>query len=36
MTTVGQSCLRTWIATLESYRDGINALLKAARKAASR
>ena len=34
MTASGQSCLRVWIATLEAYRDGINSLLKAARKAA--
>lgn len=35
MTASGRSCLRAWIATLESYRDGINSLLKAARKAAA-
>jgi PadR family transcriptional regulator, regulatory protein PadR len=35
MTASGQSCLHTWIGTLEEYRDGINALLKAARKAVS-
>ncbi|NLX54903.1 MAG: PadR family transcriptional regulator [Planctomycetaceae bacterium] len=34
MTASGQSCLRVWITTLEAYRDGINSLLKAARKAA--
>lgn len=36
LTASGQSCLRTWIATLEEYRDGINALLKNARKAVGR
>jgi len=35
ITGSGESCLRQWIATLEDYRDGINSLLKAARKAVS-
>lgn len=33
ITTAGEQCLRTWIGTLETYRDGINFLLRAARKA---
>jgi DNA-binding PadR family transcriptional regulator len=36
ITAQGASCLRTWIATLEEYREGITSLLKAARKAVSR
>ena len=31
----GQHCLQKWIETLETYRDGITTLLKAARKAAA-
>ncbi|MHB1034744.1 MAG: PadR family transcriptional regulator [Pirellulales bacterium] len=33
LTPAGEHCLRQWILTLEEYRDGINSLLKAARKA---
>jgi DNA-binding PadR family transcriptional regulator len=33
LTAAGQCCLQKWIATLESYRDGITGWLKAARKA---
>jgi poly-beta-hydroxybutyrate-responsive repressor len=33
LTPAGERCLQQWITTLEEYRDGINALLKAARKA---
>jgi DNA-binding PadR family transcriptional regulator len=33
MTKAGGSCLRTWITTLEEYRDGINFLLREARNA---
>ena len=33
LTPAGEHCLRQWIATLEQYREGVNALLKAARKA---
>jgi len=33
LTAAGQDCLRRWVATLETYRDGITGLLKAARKA---
>jgi len=36
LTPVGHQCLRQWIATLEAYRDGILALLKAARRAAEK
>jgi PadR family transcriptional regulator, regulatory protein PadR len=32
ITPAGEGCLRTWVRTLESYRDGINSLLRAARK----
>lgn len=35
LTADGERCLRKWISTLETYRDGITALLKAARKAAA-
>ena len=35
LTPAGQRCLQKWIETLEAYRDGITALLKAARKAAT-
>lgn len=35
ITESGQACLRQWIETLQGYRDGITALLKAARKAAN-
>jgi DNA-binding PadR family transcriptional regulator len=35
LTADGEGCLRKWISTLETYRDGITALLKAARKAAA-
>jgi poly-beta-hydroxybutyrate-responsive repressor len=34
ITPAGQSCLHTWISTLEEYRNGINFLLRAARNAA--
>lgn len=34
LTPAGESCLRTWIKTLEDYRNGITSLLKQARKAA--
>lgn len=33
LTPSGEHCLKQWISTLEEYRDGINSLLKAARKA---
>ncbi|MCL4201694.1 MAG: helix-turn-helix transcriptional regulator [Pirellulaceae bacterium] len=33
LTPTGEECLRQWISTLEHYRDGINSLLKAARRA---
>ncbi len=33
LTPAGEACLKRWIATLTAYRDGISALLKAARKA---
>jgi len=33
LTPAGEHCLRQWISTLEEYREGINSLLKAARKA---
>lgn len=33
LTPAGEACLERWIATLTAYRDGISALLKAARKA---
>lgn len=33
LTPAGEQCLQQWITTLEGYRDGITALLKAARKA---
>lgn len=33
LTPAGECCLQQWISTIEEYRDGINALLKAARKA---
>lgn len=36
ITPAGESCLRTWIGTLETYRDGINFLLRAARKATAK
>jgi DNA-binding PadR family transcriptional regulator len=35
LTPAGQRCLQKWIETLETYRDGITTLLKAARKAAA-
>jgi PadR family transcriptional regulator, regulatory protein PadR len=35
LTPAGEHCLRKWISTLEEYRDGINSLLKVARKAAA-
>jgi hypothetical protein len=35
LTPAGEHCLRKWILTLEEYRDGINSLLKVARKAAA-
>jgi len=31
ITEAGETCLRTWIGTLEKYRNGINSLLRAAR-----
>ena len=34
ITPSGQACLRQWTATLEEYREGITALLKAARRIA--
>jgi DNA-binding PadR family transcriptional regulator len=34
ITPTGKHCLRRWIGTLETYRDGIATLLKMARKAA--
>jgi poly-beta-hydroxybutyrate-responsive repressor len=33
ITEAGESCLRTWVGTLERYRNGINSLLRAARNA---
>jgi len=33
ITALGERCLRKWIETLKDYRNGISALLKAARKA---
>ena len=33
LTPAGERCLQQWITTLQEYRDGINGLLKAARKA---
>jgi poly-beta-hydroxybutyrate-responsive repressor len=33
ITKAGECCLRTWIKTLEEYREGINFLLRAARNA---
>lgn len=36
ITPTGERCLRTWIKTLEDYRDGVNDLLRAARKAIGR
>ncbi len=34
ITSAGQRCLRSWIKTLEVYREGIAVLLRTARKAA--
>jgi PadR family transcriptional regulator len=36
ITPSGEECLRQWIETLQGYREGITALLKAARKAVDR
>ena len=36
ITQAGGCCLRTWIDTLEKYRDGVNFLLRAAKKAAAK
>lgn len=36
LTGDGQRCLQQWVATLEDYRRGVDALLKAARKAATK
>jgi len=36
VTEAGECCLRTWIGTLEEYRDGINFLLRAARNATAK
>jgi DNA-binding PadR family transcriptional regulator len=36
LTASGQACLRKWVETLEAYRDGINQLLKLARKSVDR
>lgn len=33
VTAAGERCLQQWIETLAAYREGINALLRAARKA---
>jgi len=33
MTEAGNCCLGRWITTLEEYRDGVNYLLRAARRA---
>lgn len=33
VTKAGECCLRTWVQTLQEYRDGINFLLQAARSA---
>lgn len=33
ITEAGRECLREWVKTLENYRTGVNALVKAARKA---
>ena len=34
ITEAGEHCLRQWVDTLDTYRDGVSRLLKAARKAA--
>ena len=36
ITAAGERCLRTWLRTLETYRDAINSLVRAARKATSK
>jgi poly-beta-hydroxybutyrate-responsive repressor len=36
LTDTGECCLRTWIKTLEEYRDSINSLLRAARNVAGK
>lgn len=36
MTAAGESCLRNWLKTLEAYRDGVNFLVRAARKAVAK
>lgn len=36
ITRAGEGCLRTWVGTLEKYRDGINFLLRAAKKATAK
>ncbi|NLX95834.1 MAG: PadR family transcriptional regulator [Rhodopirellula sp.] len=36
ITADGECCLRKWLTTLEAYRDGINFLVRAARKATTK
>lgn len=36
VTEAGECCLRTWVGTLQEYRDGINFLLRAARNATAK
>jgi len=36
ITAAGKRCLCTWLKTLEAYRDGINYLVRAAKKATTR
>jgi len=36
LTAAGERCLQQWVKTLEDYREGITALLTAARKAVAR
>jgi poly-beta-hydroxybutyrate-responsive repressor len=36
ITAAGETCLRTWVGTLQKYRNGINSLLRAARHAAEK
>jgi PadR family transcriptional regulator PadR len=36
ITPAGEGCLRSWVKTLETYRDGINFLLRAAKKSTAK
>lgn len=36
ITAGGERCLRKWLTTLEAYRDGINFLVRAARRATTK